>query len=69
MDPCEFQDKLGDILRKAEVSFVSCHVFLETILDFKWTLRILVSLISGKQHTKIHFSYRDNVPTTRKIGV
>ena len=26
MDPCEFQDKLSDILRKTEVSFVSCHV-------------------------------------------
>ena len=25
-DPCEFQDKLGDILRKTEVSFVSYHV-------------------------------------------
>ena len=25
-DPCEFQDKLGDIWRKTEVSFVSCHV-------------------------------------------
>ena len=25
-DPCEFRDKLGDILRKTEVSFVSCHV-------------------------------------------
>ena len=34
MDPCEFQDKLGDILRKTEVSFVSCHVFLEANLRF-----------------------------------
>ena len=36
-DPCEFQDILGDILRKAEVSFVSCHVFfLETNLRFRY---------------------------------
>ena len=46
-DPCESQDKLSDILRKTEVSFVSCYVLYcgnaklsptEILVSFKFFL-------------------------------
>ena len=35
MDPCEFQDELGDILRKTEVSFVYLSCTVQTLWQFQ----------------------------------
>ena len=37
-DPCEFQDELGDILRKTEVSFVSLSCILQTL----WQCQVII---------------------------
>ena len=56
MDSCEFQDKLSDILRKTEVTFVSCHVFYCGIAQSSPT-EILVSL--SFSYSEILVFFRD----------
>ena len=37
-DRCEFQDEVGDILRKTEVSFVSLSCILQTL----WQCQVII---------------------------
>ena len=39
-NPCEFQDELGDILRKTEVSFVSLSCIVQTL----WQCQVIIQV-------------------------
>ena len=50
---CEFQDELGDVLRKTEVSFV-CKVG-NSLFVFKWIVRIIVSVSTKSKYSILKY--------------